>query len=299
MVLLELFSGIGGFSKGFEAAGYTFDKVYFSEIDKHAIANFKYNFPNAEHIGSVIDISKADICRPNIITFGSPCQNFSSIGDGKGLQGAESCLISHAIEAVRKFKPDVFVWENVKGVFFAKHRTDFWSIIKELTDIGGYRLEWQLFNSAWFLPQNRERIYLVGHLAEKCTGNLFPFPTPGGMYGTVGKNEAAHPCGTITRNYGKQPNMGNYVLCLKSGEVFNGKLTPEQISQIRMLTEVECERLQGFPDDYTRYGMYAGEKKVIAKIHRYAMLGNAVSTPVVKEVATRIKNNTSFESINN
>ena len=53
MVLLELFSDIGGFSKGLEAAGYTFDKVYFSEIDKHAIANFKYNYPYAEHINTI------------------------------------------------------------------------------------------------------------------------------------------------------------------------------------------------------------------------------------------------------
>jgi len=53
MVLLELFSGIGGFSKGLQAAGYSFEKVYFSEIEKNAIANFKYNFPYAEHIGSV------------------------------------------------------------------------------------------------------------------------------------------------------------------------------------------------------------------------------------------------------
>ena len=61
MVLLELFSGIGGFSKGLEAAGYTFDKVYFSEIDKHAVANFKYNFPYAEHIGTVTEITNAVI----------------------------------------------------------------------------------------------------------------------------------------------------------------------------------------------------------------------------------------------
>ena len=84
MVLLELFSGIGGFSKGLQAAGYSFEKVYFSEIEKNAIANFKYNFPYAEHIGSVTEIGTAEIGHPDIITFGSPCQNFSSVGDGSG-----------------------------------------------------------------------------------------------------------------------------------------------------------------------------------------------------------------------
>ncbi len=295
MVLLDLFSGIGGFSKGLEAAGYTFDKVYFSEIDKHAIANFKYNFPYAEHVGTVTEIESVGISRPNIITFGSPCQNFSIAGDGTGLQGKDSSLIRYAVEAVRRFKPDVFIWENVKGVLFSKHCNDFWNIIQAFANIGGYRLEWQLFNTAWFLPQNRERIYLVGRLAEKCTGDVFPFPAPGGMYGSFRK-DASHSriCGTITKNYGKQPNIGNYILSLKPGDVYNGKLTSEQIKGLRMLTEVECERLQGFPDDFTKYGNYGDEAKVISRINRYSLLGNAVSVPVVKVVATRIKNNTAI-----
>ncbi|MFQ8758037.1 MAG: DNA cytosine methyltransferase [Alistipes putredinis] len=70
----------------------------------------------------------------------------------------------------------------------------------------------------------------------------------------------------------------------EKGETYNGKLTASQLSQVRMLTEVECERLQGFPDNYTRYGIYDGERKEIAKIHRYALLGNAVSVPVVRKL---------------
>ena len=68
MVLLELFSGIGGFSKGLQAAGYSFEKVYFSEIEKNAIANFKYNFPYAEHIGSVTEIGTAGKSASNVPT---------------------------------------------------------------------------------------------------------------------------------------------------------------------------------------------------------------------------------------
>ena len=84
------------------------------------------------------------------------------------------------------------------------------------------------------------------------------------------------------------------MLCLKSGEAYNGTPTPEQLKHVRMLTEVECERLQGFPDNYTRYGIYDGEKKEIVKIHRYALLGNAVSVPVVREVAARIRQTTTL-----
>ena len=59
-----------------------------------------------------------------------------------------------------------------------------------------------------------------------------------------------------------------------------------------MLTEVECERLQGFPDDFTRYGFINGEVREISRANRYAMLGNAVSVPVVRAVAERIRNST-------
>lgn len=115
MNLLELFSGIGGFSLGLQQAGFTFDKVYFSEIDRHAIANFKHNFQNAQHVGSVCDITRASIERPDIITFGSPCQNFSAAGNGLGLRGAESSLVRYAVQAIDYFRPDIFVWENVKA----------------------------------------------------------------------------------------------------------------------------------------------------------------------------------------
>lgn len=83
-------------------------------------------------------------------------------------------------------------------------------------------------------------------------------------------------------------------MCLKPEDVYNGKLTPNQIKGIRMLTEVECERMQGFSDDFTKYGKYEDETKVISRINRYSLLGNAVSVPVVKAVATRIKKNTAI-----
>lgn len=296
MVLLELFSGIGGFSKGLQAAGYSFEKVYFSEIEKNAIANFKYNYPYAEHIGTVTNITKVDIARPNIITFGSPCQNFSAVGDGTGLRGEASSLVRYAVEAVGRFRPDVFIWENVKGILFTKHRADFWSIIKAFADIGGYRLEWQLLNTSWFLPQNRERMYLVGRLAEKCAGGIFPLFPPCEKH-DKGKQNSVYSdgCGTITQNYYKKPNLGNYILHLKGGETFNGTPTVEQMQRIRMLTETECERLHGFPDGHTQYGIYEnGVVRAISRGRRYAMLGNAVSVPVVAAVAGKIREITLF-----
>lgn len=294
MNLLELFSGIGGFSLGLRQAGFTFDKVYFSEIDRHAIANFKHNFPNAQHVGSVCDITRASIERPDIITFGSPCQNFSAAGNGLGLQGAESSLIRYAIEAIDYFRPDIFIWENVKGVLFERHCRDFWAIVKAFADIGLYQIEWQLLNTAWVLPQNRERIYLVGRLAEKCRDKVFPVCesvfSPEKESGN--NRESKDCCGTLIKTYGRTANWVTYVLQLQRGEQFDGKLRAIHEGQLRLLTETECERLQGFPDGFTRYGVYDGEVREISRTQRYSLLGNAVSPPIVERVAARIKQTT-------
>lgn len=166
IVLLDLFSGIGGFSKGLSDAGFNIVKHYFSEIDKHAIAVYKHQFKNSEYVGSVTALDGRAITRPNIITFGSPCQDFSVAGKRAGMGGERSSLIGEAIRLIAECRPDFFIWENVKGVFSSNNGEDFWAVIQAFTNIGGYRLEWQLLNTAWFLPQNRERIYLVGHLAK-------------------------------------------------------------------------------------------------------------------------------------
>jgi DNA (cytosine-5)-methyltransferase 1 len=175
---LDLFSGIGGFHLGFEKAGYEITS-YFSEIDKHAIAVYKHQFPTSTYVGSVTNVRGADLPRINLITFGSPCQDFSLAGNRKGMEGQRSSLVLEAIRLISECRPSVFVWENVKGTFSSNDGADFWAIIQAFTDIGGYRLEWQLLNTSWFLPQNRERIYLVGYSTTTGGdwGGVFPIAT--------------------------------------------------------------------------------------------------------------------------
>ena len=172
---LDLFSGIGGFHLGFERAGFKVNS-YFSEVDKHAIAVYKHQFKNSTYVGSVVDIRGNELPRIDLITFGSPCQDFSLAGKRKGMEGERSSLILEAIRLIHECRPRVFIWENVKGTFSSNDGADFAAILQEFANIGGYRLEWQLLNTSWFLPQNRERIYLVGHLAEARGdwGGVFP-----------------------------------------------------------------------------------------------------------------------------
>ena len=170
---LDLFSGIGGFHLGFEKAGFEVNS-YFSEIDKYAIDVYKNNFKNSTYVGSVTDVRAEQLPKIDAITFGSPCQDFSLAGKRKGMGGDRSSLITEAIRLIDECRPRFFIWENVKGTFSSNNGEDFWAIIKAFTNIGGYRLEWQLLNTKWFLPQNRERIYLVGYLGDGSGGQVFP-----------------------------------------------------------------------------------------------------------------------------
>ena len=173
--LLDLFSGIGGFHLGFERAGFEFDYVGFAEVDKYASAVYKYNNPFAEELGDVKSIRSENLPKIDIITFGSPCQDFSIAGKRAGAtEGTRSSLIWEAIRLITECKPRVFVWENVKGTFSSNNGADFWAIIQAFTNIGNYRLEWQLLNTRWFLPQNRERLYLVGYTGDRGGRSVFP-----------------------------------------------------------------------------------------------------------------------------
>lgn len=400
--LLELFSGTGGFTKGFLDAGYEIEKHWFSEIDKHAIANYKYNFKNAEYVGSVTDVRGTGI-NADVITFGSPCQDFSLAGKRAGMEGKRSSLILEAIRLISEIKPSVFIWENVKGAFSSNDGADFWAILAAFANIGGYRLEWQLLNTSWFLPQNRERIYLIGHLAGRSEPGVFPigesdFKNSGNGFGL--QKQIAQTLTTAESKIGRgmnciqvKSNTSKGYEELKPGDSLNfsvptsktrrgrvGKLQAQTLDtqcnqgviagairgrgeenkqelelrkdgktnsitsvqkdnviatekyfqydvsgkgyksqqdrayyshkdgpclsssnggdkhkvltdgfKIRRLTEIECERLQGFPDSWSKYGIYDGKVKEVPKTQRYKMMGNAVTVRVVEEIAKRLK----------
>ena len=274
MKIIDLFSGTGGFSLGFQRAGYQFTEHYFSEIDKHAIANYKYNFPHAKYIGDITTLHGGDFTDIDIITFGSPCQNFSTAGKREGLAGVKSSLIKYAIALIANIRPSVFVWENVKGAFSSNAGADFWAILQALANIGGYTIEWQLLNTSWLLPQNRERIYLIGHIARRSIPGVFPI-------GEIAKDSSKKTRNiydysrTILRGYKNSTSTGSFI--------------KTKDNKIRYLTEIECERLQGFPDNWTQYGDYNGAIKPIAKTQRYKLIGNAVTVDIVELIAKRLK----------
>ena len=325
MKIIDLFSGIGGFSLGFQRAGYQFTEHYFSEIDKHAIANYKYNFPHAKYIGDITSLHGGDFRDIDIITFGSPCQNLSTAGKREGLKGSKSSLIQHAIALIADIRPSVFVWENVKGAFSSNAGADFWAILQAFANIGGYRLEWQLLNTSWVLPQNRERIYLIGHLAGRSTPGVFPIGKNDFPSISKAQSQSQASVSTTLKANGRMSTDDTYIIPKNARTLTGGghsgglhsdmtvirqlkrgknkgadlKICPTISSNafqennllggIRRLTEIECERLQGFPDNHTQYGDYNGIIKPIAKTQRYKLIGNAVTVDIVTMIAKRLK----------
>jgi DNA (cytosine-5)-methyltransferase 1 len=214
IVLLDLFSGTGGFSKGLEEAGYHIKQHYFSEIDKYAVANYQYNFKNSINLGDVTKINTKKIQRPNIICFGSPCQDISIAGKRKGLKGKRSNLFFEAVRIIRECRPDVFIFENVKGLFSSNQGKDFEIILQTFADLGLYDIQWQLLNTSWFLPQNRERVYFVGCLRGKTQSQIFPIgeSTQGSDAFDKEKSQRKTISPTIDTKVGESTHRSPYVL---------------------------------------------------------------------------------------
>ena len=294
MKIIDLFSGIGGFSLGFQRAGYNFTEHYFSEIDKHAIANYKYNFPNAKHIGNIKTIQSADLAGADIITFGSPCQDFSLAGKRAGLKGSKSSLIEYAIALIANIRPSVFIWENVKGTFSSNAGADFWAIMQAFANLGDYTIEWQLLNTSWVLPQNRERIYLIGHLAGRSEPGVFPITEDDFFTTEKAQIQSQTPICTTLKASGSMRPEDTYIIPKEANTLTGGGKSGglhsdmTVIGGVRRLTEIECERLQGFPDNYTQYGNYNGRIRRISKTNRYKLIGNAVTVDIVELIAKRL-----------
>ena len=184
MKIIDLFSGIGGFHKGFEQAGYTFDWVGFSEIDKYASAVYKHKFPKSEELGDITTIQPKRNLPDNIdiLCGGFPCQAFSLAGKRLGFDDTRGTLFFEIARILRHYKDSgspipCFVLENVKGLLSHDNGRTFATIYGVLSDIG-YTIEFQLLNTRWWLPQNRERIYIVGYIGDRGKPQVFPFTKP-------------------------------------------------------------------------------------------------------------------------
>lgn len=169
----DLFSGAGGFRLAFENAG--FQCVGHCEIDKHANKLYTNYFDTSKekYFNDATTINTEDIPDFDILCAGFPCQSFSIAGQHGGFDDKRGQLFYEVIRILSDKKPKCFVLENVKNLLSHDCGRTFQTILKSLADLG-YILQWQVINSKSYLPQNRERIFIVGFLGAKCFRQIFP-----------------------------------------------------------------------------------------------------------------------------
>ena len=276
--VFSMFSGIGGFELGIQQSDINTELVGYAEIDKYAISIFEKQFTGVTNYGDATAITASNLPDFDLLVGGFPCQAFSIAGKQQGFSDTRGTLFFDIARICAEKRPRYLVLENVKGLLSHDGGQTFQRILRVLADLG-YRVEWQVLNSKNFgVPQNRERVFIVGYLGERSGQEIFPLTTYSQSASVV-----------ALQQLNKAESQGNRIydssrlattLASQAGGL-GAKTGLYQIdTQVRRLTPTECERLQGFPDGWT-----AG----LSDTQRYKTLGNAVTVPVVTAVMNQLQ----------
>lgn len=184
MKFIDMFAGIGGFRSGLEQSGHTC--VGYIEFDKFARKSYQaiYNTKGEYTAHDIKEVNGKELPESDIWTFGSPCQDISLAGKQNGLQGSRSSLFFEVMrmlderQEAKKFLPSYLIMENVKALLSSSQGWDFATVLIEMAK-RGYNPEWSVINSAQVVPQNRERVYIIGHLRDRRTAQVFPIRRQG------------------------------------------------------------------------------------------------------------------------
>lgn len=314
---IDFFSGIGGFRVGMELAGHTC--IGHCEKDKFANRSYEAIHDIREDEWFQEDISKltpGDIPYADAWCLGFPCQDISLAGRKQGLRGSRSGLFYKVIKLLKgkdqEDKPSILFVENVKNLLSVNRGWDFARMLN-LMDQAGYDVEWQVLNTAWYLPQNRERVFLIGHLRGRSGRKVFPIKRASRetikyiagksmgnrLYDSSGLSRALltssgeaysvetnHACAVITparkrtRQNGrrvKTPGEPMYTLTTKDR---HGVFVR---NRFRHLTPKEAARLQGFTDE-----QFERAAAVNSETQLFKQFGNCVSVPVIYDIALRL-----------
>lgn len=345
-----MFAGIGGFRLGFEKASSRFRIVWANEWDKYACQIYRKNFGEKElQEGDIKKVNTKDIPDFDLLCGGFPCQPHSLAGKRRGFSDERGEVFHEIVRVAKAKQPKMLLLENVKGLLSSEQGRAFGTVLEELGNIG-YWCEWKTLNSKYFgVPQNRERVFIIGHLRGSGSRQIFPIECDGEenyesgkIAGTLqggGHSGGLHSnmTGVISkavRSRGRASTDRHSWDLVQVGEVWEGSqcrvYDPNGIAptvhksggntepliiadrsrsyaglgrnfespkpyantlsgvqkdnlvlqdSVRRLTERECERLQGFPDDWT---------SGVSSTQRYKMLGNAVTVNVIQAIGELI-----------
>ena len=362
MKYLSLFSGIGTAEMGIEQAyakirqiqqdngndGFQWNTeshrsrpephcIGFAEIDRFASSIYKYHWPDVRNYGDATKIICDELPDFDFLVGGFPCQAFSIAGKRKGFQDTRGTLFFEIARILESKRPRHFLLENVAGLLSHDNGQTFRTIIATLDEIG-YDTEWTLINSKHHgVPQNRERVFFIGHSSGCGGGEILSFGDGDGEfdeeYGDAaycldanyakGCNDLNKARRTVDNGSGSVTNeimqlndpthsnnrvysQGGSSPALNTAQGGNRQpfvaipvLTPDRPTKrqngrrmkeqrIRRLTEIECERLQGLPDNFTALGRFDDGIKPISSTQRYKTLGNAMTVNVIEAIVTRM-----------
>ena len=295
MKFFDLFCGVGGFRLGMEANGNVC--IGSCEIDKYARQTYAKNFGHEPEYTDVREINPGELEDFDCLCAGFPCQAFSIAGKRRGFDDTRGTLFFEIMRIAREKQPSILFLENVKGLLSHDKGETFRTIIESMDELG-YDVEWQVLDSANWVPQHRERIFIIGHLRGKSRSQVFsPHDTFQDQDDRNTNRKKEDISATLTTKQDRYPNAGFVVepvydlsrdnyrgngRRIKTNNEDSFTLTIADKHGIRLdgkyrfFTPLECERLQGFPDGWT---------EGVSDVQRYKQMGNAVTATVVEYIA--------------
>jgi len=207
---VEMFCGVGGFRLGLERSGW--NCLWANDNDRYACEVYRRNFGSKELIEADIGtINARSVPDHDLLTAGFPCQSFSVAGKRKGFEDTRGTLFHDIARVVEAKRPPLLLLENVKGLLSAQDGYCFARILQTLDELG-YWTEWQVLNSKHFgVPQNRERVFVVGHLGEASGREVFPIAKDDSVDSKGEGKAKGRSVHTIISGYGRQNARGTYL----------------------------------------------------------------------------------------
>lgn len=301
--VIDLFAGIGGIRRGFENAVGKEDVecVMSSEWDKYAVETYISNYPNEDIKGDITKIDEKDVPDHDLLMAGFPCQPFSQAGLRKGFEDTRGTLFFDILRILKKKKPKCFILENVKRLKTHDKGKTLETIISSLKEIGYTNVHIDILRARDFgLPQNRERVFIVGFLNENVE---FNFPAPIVKKTNVGnilekevdekytisdklwaghrRRKEKNKINGKGFGYGIFDENSLYTNTISSRYYKDGSeiLIRQENKNPRKITPREAARLQGFPDSFII---------PVSDVQAYKQFGNSVSVNVIEAISKEI-----------
>lgn len=298
----SLFSGIGGFELGMERSG--FEVAWQAECDKQARSVLAKHWPDVYRYKDVCDVRNAEPV--DVICGGFPCQDYSIAGDRDGLAGDRGALWWEMHRIITDQRPTWVVAENVPGMLSSRGGRDFLEIVRSLVQLR-YGITWATLDSQYFgVPQRRRRLFIIGHSGGVPRPEILAIGQ--GLQGDFKEGQRKKLQNALLSS--KSPSFSSEkrvdintdpIAFHPKQNPISGKLSPcmgtkgpmgVYVTVPRVFTPVESERLQSFPDNWTKYDKNGA---VISDTDRWKFLGNAVTVNVAEWIGRQIIDETPTE----